>query len=87
MLRQNTLEKIMDYIMSHGGDFAEIYGEYTVRNQIIMSGSQIAEASSGTDAGVGIHKPGVCKCVGSVSICRRIGGVWKITVVIPVMHF
>lgn len=55
MLRQNTLEKIMDYIMSHGGDFAEIYGEYTVRNQIIMSGSQIAEASSGTDAGVGIR--------------------------------
>ena len=55
MLRQDTLEKIIDYIMSHGGDFAEIYGEYTVRNQITMSGSQISEASSGTDAGVGIR--------------------------------
>lgn len=55
MLRQNTLEKIIDYIMSHGGDFAEIYGEYTVRDQLVMSGGQISEASSGTDSGVGIR--------------------------------
>lgn len=55
MLRQNLLEKVMDYIMSHGGDFAEIYGEYNIHNQIIMSGSKISETSSGTDAGVGIR--------------------------------
>lgn len=55
MLRQNTVEKLIDYIMSHGGDFAEIYGENAVRNQITMSGGRVSEASSGVDAGVGIR--------------------------------
>lgn len=29
MLSQNMTDKIIDYIMSHGGDFAEVFAEHT----------------------------------------------------------
>ena len=28
MLSQNMTDKIIDYIMSHGGDFAEVFAEH-----------------------------------------------------------
>lgn len=36
MLSQNMTDKIIDYIMSHGGDFAEVFAEHTRRNQLAM---------------------------------------------------
>ena len=42
MLSQNMTDKIIDYIMSHGGDFAEVFAEHTRRNQLAMTGVHIS---------------------------------------------
>lgn len=44
MLSQNMTDKIIDYIMSHGGDFAEVFAEHTRRNQLAMTGGNMSEA-------------------------------------------
>ena len=47
MLSQNMTDKIIDYIMSHGGDFAEVFAEHTRRNQLAMTGGNMSEALAG----------------------------------------
>ena len=53
MLSQNMTDKIIDYIMSHGGDFAEVFAEHTRRNQLAMTGGNMSEALAGIESGVG----------------------------------
>lgn len=55
MLSQNMTDKIIDYIMSHGGDFAEVFAEHTKRNQLTMTGGNMSEALAGIESGVGIR--------------------------------
>ena len=55
MLSQNMTDKIIDYIMSHGGDFAEVFAEHTRRNQLAMTGGNMSEALAGIESGVGIR--------------------------------
>ena len=55
MLSQNMTDKIIDYIMSHGGDFAEVFAEHTRRNQLAMTGGNMSEALAGVESGVGIR--------------------------------
>ena len=42
MLSQNMTDKIIDYIMSHGGDFAEVFAEHTRRDQLAMTGGNMS---------------------------------------------
>ena len=55
MLSQNMTDKIIDYIMSHGGDFAEVFAEHTRRDQLAMTGGNMSEALAGIESGVGIR--------------------------------
>ena len=50
MLSQNMTDKIIDYIMSHGGDFAEVFAEHTRRNQLAMTGGNMSEALAGIES-------------------------------------
>jgi len=55
MLKNNYIEAILDYIVSHGGDFAEVFYEETKRNTITLIGDRIANCSPGEERGIGIR--------------------------------
>ena len=47
MLSQNLMEKILDYAVSHGADFAEIFCEDVRRSNLTVLGEKILNSSSG----------------------------------------
>lgn len=53
MLSQNLMEKILDYAVSHGADFAEIFCEDVRRSNLTVLGEKILNSSSGREKGVG----------------------------------
>lgn len=55
MLSQNLMEKILDYAVSHGADFAEIFCEDVRRSNLTVLGEKILNSSSGREKGVGIR--------------------------------
>ena len=52
MLSQNLMEKILDYAVSHGADFAEIFCEDVRRSNLTVLGEKILNSSSGREKGV-----------------------------------
>ncbi|MDO4554989.1 MAG: TldD/PmbA family protein [Lachnospiraceae bacterium] len=55
MMHQSSIERILDYALSHGGDFAEVYVEQTRKKRGSMLGDKLVDFSSGHDYGVGIR--------------------------------
>ena len=72
MLSQNMTDKIIDYIMSHGGDFAEVFAEHTRRNQLAMTGGNMSEALAGVESGVGIRIFSGDQCAYFPSVKRKL---------------
>jgi len=54
-LSKKEMEKILSIALSRGGEFAEIYYEYTVSNSISLDEEKISYAVRGVDCGVGIR--------------------------------
>jgi TldD protein len=54
-LSKETLEKIIKIALQKGGEFAEVYAEYNVGNQISLEENKIYGAGRGVDMGVGIR--------------------------------
>lgn len=54
-LPKETLEKLIKIALQHGGEFAEVYVEYSVGNQIALEENKIYGAGRGVDMGVGIR--------------------------------
>jgi len=54
-LSKETLEKLIEIALQRGGEFAEIYIEYGVNNQISLEENKIYGAGRGVDMGVGIR--------------------------------
>ena len=54
-MNQSLIEKILDYAVSHGGDFAEVFYEDTEKSDILLFGEKILNCSSGRERGVGIR--------------------------------
>lgn len=54
-LSKETLEKLIAVALQKGGEFAEVYVEYTVGNQISLEENKIYGAGRGVDMGVGIR--------------------------------
>jgi len=54
-LSKETLEKLIAIALQHGGEFAEVYVEYKVTNNIGLEENKIYGATRGVDMGVGIR--------------------------------
>ncbi len=54
-LSKETLEKLIGIALQHGGEFAEVYVEYKVSNDISLEENKIHGATRGVDMGVGIR--------------------------------
>lgn len=54
-LSKETLEKLLKIALQKGGEFAEVYVEYSVGNQISLEEDKIYGAGRGVDMGVGIR--------------------------------
>lgn len=54
-LSQETLEKLIKIALQKGGEFAEVYVEYNVRNDISLEENKIYGATRGVEMGVGIR--------------------------------
>jgi TldD protein len=54
-LSRETLEKLLQIALQHGGEFSEVYVEYTVNNSISLEEDKIYGAGRGVDMGVGIR--------------------------------
>lgn len=54
-MNQSLIEKILDYAVSHGGDFAEVFYEDTEKSDILLLGEKLLNCSSGRERGVGIR--------------------------------
>jgi TldD protein len=54
-LSKETLEKLLQVALQHGGEFAEVYVEYTVSNSISLDEDKIQGVLRGVDMGVGIR--------------------------------
>ncbi|MBI4596748.1 MAG: TldD/PmbA family protein [Candidatus Tectomicrobia bacterium] len=55
MINESILPEILNRALDGGGDFAEIFVEETVRNQLHLTGQKIEQAVSGRDWGAGIR--------------------------------
>ncbi len=55
MIKETTAEKILDYILSHGGDFGEVFYEDTSFTKLRMTGKEIETVSAGNETGTGIR--------------------------------
>jgi len=54
-LSKKTMEKLLQVALQHGGEFAEVYVEYAVNNNISLEEDKIYGAQRGVDMGVGIR--------------------------------
>ena len=55
MIKETTAEKILDYILSHGGDFGEVFYEDTSFTKLRMTAKEIETVSAGNETGTGIR--------------------------------
>ena len=55
MIRQELLERLLGIALSTGGDFAEVFGEHTISNQIQMIDGRIDRVGDQVLSGVGIR--------------------------------
>ncbi len=55
MLTKELSDRILDYAVSHGADFAEIFYEDTKRSNLTVLGDKILNSSLGREKGIGIR--------------------------------
>jgi len=82
-LDREILEKILEIALQNGGEFAEVYAEYTINNGISLEEDKIHSASRGADMGVGIRvlhgeKTGYAHCddlnIGKLKETAKVAG-------------
>ena len=54
-ISRNTSDSVINKALSKGGDFAEIFCENTIRNNISMVNGAVDKTASGLDYGAGIR--------------------------------
>lgn len=54
-ISRNTADSVINKVLSKGGDFAEIFCENTIRNNISMVNGAVDKTASGLDYGAGIR--------------------------------
>ena len=54
-ISRNTADSVINKALSKGGDFAEIFCENTIRNNISMVNGAVDKTASGLDYGAGIR--------------------------------
>lgn len=54
-MKDSLAEKILDYALSHGGDYAEIFAEDTDRTEIVLMNEKLNTLSVGKERGIGIR--------------------------------
>jgi TldD protein len=55
LLTPENIDKILSQALSRGGEFAELYAEYSVTNGISLEENKIRQAQSGISQGIGIR--------------------------------
>lgn len=55
MIKDTTAEKILDYILEHGGDFGEVFHEDTGFTKLRATGDKLETVSCGQETGTGIR--------------------------------
>ncbi len=55
MLARSYIEKILDYAVSYGADYAEVFFEDAKRTKINLVDSQVSRCACGRDSGIGIR--------------------------------
>jgi TldD protein len=55
MLKEATVERVLQAALSHGGDFAEVFVENRIEQTISMVEGEVEKARSGQDFGIGIR--------------------------------
>ena len=54
-MNQQLIEKILDYAVCHGADFAEVFYEDVRRSNLTMLDQKVLDSSAGAEKGVGIR--------------------------------
>ena len=55
MLSKDVIKKVLSVALSTGGDFAEVFVEDTIKNNLVLSSGKVEDIISGKDYGVGIR--------------------------------
>ncbi len=55
MLSRTYIEKILDYVISHGADYAEVFYEDVSRTRFKLMDEQVASCVCGRESGIGIR--------------------------------
>lgn len=55
MLKQSTIENVLEVALSTGGDFSEIFVEDKYVNQLVLQSNKLEKSNSGRDFGIGIR--------------------------------
>lgn len=55
MLSRTYIEKILDYVICHGADYAEVYFEDVSRTRLKLMDEQVASCACGRESGIGIR--------------------------------
>lgn len=63
MISKDILQEVLSKALRSGGDFAEIFAEDTIKNNINMTSGKIENAVSGRDFGVGVRIFKGLRCV------------------------
>ena len=54
-MNQQLIEKILDYAVCHGADFAEVFYEDVRRSNLTVLDQKVLDSSAGAEKGVGIR--------------------------------
>ena len=63
MLTKEIIDRVLYTALLHGGDFAEIYAENTLKNNLAVIDAKVDSALCSRDYGVGIRVLKENKCV------------------------
>lgn len=55
MIQQSMIEKILDYSLSCGADYAEVFTEEVKKTEISLTDQQVHKCTGGCDGGIGIR--------------------------------
>jgi len=55
MLAESYIEKILDYAVSCGADYGEVFFEDTERTKLTLMDSQVLRCACGRESGIGIR--------------------------------
>ena len=63
MLSKDTIKKVLSVALSTGGDFAEVFVEEKLNNNIVLTSGAVKDIISGKDYGIGIRIFKGLKCI------------------------